>query len=191
MTADAPAGGVWLVIGAQAAGKSTVAQGLAEAFDPSVHVRGDQLRRFAVNGWTQPEEGTATPDGAAEARRLLDLRYRLSAQLADEYAAAGFTVVAQDTMYGDDVGRWLDRVVARPRHLVVLRPSVSTVRARDAARIAGTGKVAYVPGGPSIEDLDAAIGLVRPVGLWIDTSDQTPAETVAEVLRRADEARVG
>jgi adenylylsulfate kinase-like enzyme len=41
---------VFLVTGIQAAGKSTVAQALAEKFERSVHVRGDLFRRMMVNG---------------------------------------------------------------------------------------------------------------------------------------------
>lgn len=96
----------------------------------------------------------------------------------------------QDNLYGDDVEAWLRSVAARPRHLVVLRPRLDVVVARDAARRAATGKVAYRPDGPTIEGLDRAIRLVSPIGLWLDTSDLTPDETVAEILARADEARV-
>src|SRR5262245_38795415 len=109
---------VWLVIGVQAAGKSSVAELLAARFERGVHVRGGQFYRWAVRGWV-PAGDTARPD---EARRLLDLRYRLSALVADEYCAAGFTTVAQDNIFGTDVLRWLNGVNARPRHLVVLRP---------------------------------------------------------------------
>lgn len=41
---------VVLVTGIQAAGKSTVAQLLAERFERSVHVRGDLFRRMVVGG---------------------------------------------------------------------------------------------------------------------------------------------
>lgn len=41
---------VFLVTGIQAAGKSTVAQALAERLDRPVHVRGDIFRRMVVNG---------------------------------------------------------------------------------------------------------------------------------------------
>ena len=72
--------GVWLVTGVQAAGKSTVADLLARQFDRGVHVRGGQFYRWAVRGWVHPGD-----EREAEARRLLDLRYRLSATVADEY----------------------------------------------------------------------------------------------------------
>jgi predicted kinase len=178
-------GAVWLVVGVQAAGKSTIAQGLAEVHERAIHVRGDQLRRWAVTGWVQPGD----PD-ADEVRRLLDLRYRVSASIADECCAAGFTTIVQDNIYGGDVVRWLDRVVARPRHLVVLRPRPDVVAAREAARRSATGKIAYRPGGPAIEELDAALATVPRIGLWLDTSDLTPAATVAEIVRRRDEAVV-
>lgn len=176
---------MWLVIGVQAAGKSTVAQGVAEARARSVHVRGSQLYRWAVDGWVHPGEG---PE--AETRRLLELRYRLSARIADEYCAAGFTTVVQDNVYGDDVAAWLRSIGARPRHLVVLRPRVDVVAARDAARQAATGKVAYRPGGATIESLDRALARIPRIGLWLDTSDQTAEETVADVLARTAEAVV-
>lgn len=86
--------------------------------------------------------------------------------MADEYAAAGFGVVVQDNIYGSDVARWMDRVRARPRHLVVLRPSIGVVAARDEQRRRSTGKIAYHGG------------------------LQTPEQTVAEALSRSSEARL-
>jgi len=178
--------GVWLVVGAQAAGKSTVADLLARQFDPGVHVRGGQFYRWAVRGWVHPHGDLHEP----EARRLLDLRYRLSAMTADQYCAAGFTTVAQDNIFGDDVATWLAQVDARPRHLVVLRPSIAVVTSRDAERQRALGKTAYRPGEHTIEQLDAAVGETPRIGLWLDTSDQTPEETVTEIVARQAEARV-
>ncbi len=177
---------MWLVTGAQASGKSTVADLLARRFERGVHVRGGQFYRWAVSGWVHFDDA----DQPAEARRLLDLRYRLSATVADEYASEGFGVVVQDNIYGPDVVRWLESVTARPRHLVVLRPSVAVIAARDGERRRRTGKVAY-RGGFTVEENVAALeSTPSGLGLWIDTSAQTPEETVAEVLRRRDEARV-
>jgi len=178
--------GVWLITGAQASGKSTVAELLAREFEPSAHVRGGQFYRWAVRGWVHFDD----PERAQEARRLLDLRYRLSRLAADEYAAAGFTAVVQDNIYGADVERWLDSIAARPLHLIVLRPSVAVVEARDASRRNATDKVAY-RGDFTPADNDAHLAATcRELGLWLDTSIQTPEATVREILARSAEAQV-
>ena len=179
-------GGIWLVSGIQAAGKSTVADLLARQFDPAVHIRGGQFYRWATSGWVHPDGSVLTD----RARQLLDLRYRLSALTADQYADAGFTAVVQDNIFGADVVRWLDLVRSRPRRLVVLRPGKAVVAARDADRRARTGKIAYRPGEFTIDGLDTALAETPPIGLWLDTSDQTPAETVREIMLRAKEAEI-
>ena len=163
-----------------------MADQLARAFARGVHVRGGQFYRSAVRGWVHFDD----PHQPDEARRLLSLRYRLSAVVAMEYAAAGFTCVVQDNIYGPDVSTWLDLTDAWPRHLVVLRPSLAAITARDGARCLTTGKVAY-QGGYTPEENDAAVGTtLSTLGLWRDTSRQTPADTVTEILDRSDEARV-
>jgi hypothetical protein len=162
-----------------------VAELLAREFERSVHVRGGQFYRWAVRGWAHFDDTDQD-----EARRLLDLRYRLSAMAAAEYCDAGFVAVVQDNIYGPDVVEWLERVRPRRRHLVVLRPSVEALVARHAGRVEATGKVAY-RGGFTVADNDAALaGTPGDLGLWLDTSAQTPEETVAEILARRDEARV-
>ncbi len=157
---------IWLITGAQASGKSTVADHLARRFERGVHVRGGQFYRWAVRGWV--------PVGSADehqARQLLDLRYRLSGLVADEYAAAGFTTVVQDNIYGVDVRRWLDGIRSQEKRLVVLRPSVATVEARDAERQRTTGKVAYRGTfTPAINDQHVS-STPPHLGLWLDTSE--------------------
>lgn len=179
---QAPA--IWLVTGAQASGKSTVADRLAQRYERGVHIRGGQFYRWAVRGWVHVGD-----DDEHEARRLLDLRYRLSSQVALEYASAGFTTVVQDNIYGIDVERWLDRTSSVRTYLVVLRPRVGVVEQRDAERRRTLGKVAYRDGyTPAINDEHVA-GTRRDLGLWLDSSEQSPSETVDEIMRRADEAR--
>lgn len=55
---------------------------------PSVHVHGDQFRRWIVNGRTE-----MTPEPSREAVEQLRLRHRLTAAVCTGYAEAGFTVV--------------------------------------------------------------------------------------------------
>jgi adenylylsulfate kinase-like enzyme len=176
---------VWLVTGAQASGKSTVADLLARRFERGVHVRGGEFYRWAVQGWVHVDDRDQR-----EARRLLDLRYDLSSTVADKYAAAGFTTIVQDNIYGVDVERWLDRIQATPKHLVVLRSSLAVIEARDAERQRTLGKIAYRGDfTPVVNDMHVASTNAQ-LGLWLDTSEQTADETVSEILDRADEARV-
>jgi hypothetical protein len=177
----------WLITGAQASGKSTVADLLARQFERGVHVRGGQFYRWAVTGWVDFD----APDQQQEARRLLELRYRLSARAAVEYAEAGFTCVVQDNIYGDDVVSWIEMVRPLTTHLVVLRPSIAVVSARDRSRQISTGKVAYRGRfTPETNDLHVSAIPRHVGGLWIDTSNQEPYTTVTEILDRASESLV-
>jgi AAA domain len=177
--------GVWLVVGVQAAGKSTVADLLVRQFERGVHVRGGQFYRWAVSGWINPWD-----TDQSEARKLLDLRYRLSALTATEYCEAGFTTVVQDNMFGEDIRAWLQAVPVRPRHLVVLRPSVAVVLERDHARQRELGKVAYRSRQTDAHQLDTLLATTPRIGLWLDTSTQTPIETVQTILERQPEAAI-
>lgn len=173
---------VFLLTGIQAAGKSTVAQALAERLETSVHVRGDLFRRMVVNG----QVGMGPPDPPAEAIRQLRLRYALAAQVADGYADAGFTVVLQDIVLGAYLTDMVTAIRTRPCYVVVLAPSVEVVQKRDAARQAARGKVAYGPGDEGVADLDAHLRQETPrIGLWLDTSEHTVEQTVEAILARA------
>lgn len=164
-------GSVVLITGVMAAGKSTVAQLLAERLPRAAHVRGDVFRRMLVSG-----RADVAPDLSDESVRQLRLRYRLSALVADEYADAGFTAVVQDIALGDDLPAWV-AMFRHPPQVVVLAPSAATVHAREAAR----AKTGY--GSWTVEDLDSGLRDGTPrIGLWLDTSDQTPSET-ADVIR--------
>ena len=166
---------LFLVTGISAAGKSTVAQALAERFDPSVHVRGDAFRRMVVH----PLD-----------RDFLDhlrLRYAQAAAAADTFHAEGYTVVLQDVVVGPVLADVVASLRSRPLHVVVLSPKPEVVAAREARR----AKTAYGPGRHTLDELDHALRHDTPrLGLWLDTSDQTSDETVEEILRRRDEALV-
>jgi cytidylate kinase len=164
-------GTVVLITGIMAAGKSTVAQRLAERLPRSAHVRGDVFRRMVVSGRVD-----VGPDLADEAVAQLRLRYRLSALVADEYADAGFVAVVQDVALGDDLPAWVS-MFRHPPRVVVLAPSAQAVQTREAAR----EKTGY--GDWTVGDLDAGLrGSTPRIGLWLDTSEQTPDQTVDSIV---------
>ena len=170
---------VIVVAGVMAAGKSTVAQLLAERFERSVHLRGDVFRTMVVNGRAEPAPGD---EAGIEQLRL---RYQASAAVADIYAGAGFTVVLQDVIVGPLLAEFVALVHTRPLHLVVLAPSLKAVEAREHGR-SKQGYGAWTPAA-----LDALLRERTPrLGLWVDSTTQTPAETVGTVLERLDEALV-
>lgn len=162
-----------------AAGKSTVAELLAHRFDRGVHVRGDAFRRMVVSGRA---EMTAEP--SPEALRQLKLRYRLAGMVADEYAAAGFTVAVQDVSLGPAFDDFVDAVRTRPRYAVVLAPSAEALAVREASR----PKTGYTDGWtPAAMDHLLRTETTRR-GLWLDTSELTPEQTVDAILARRSEA---
>ncbi|MFB4426519.1 AAA family ATPase [Streptomyces sp. QL37] len=175
-----PGPAVVLITGVMASGKSTVAQLLAERLPRAAHVRGDVFRRMTVSG-----REDLMPEGTAEARAQLELRQRLSALVADEYARDGWTAVVQDIVLGADLERYVARVRTRPLYVVVLAPSTEAVRDREEAR-AKTGYGAW-----TVEALDRGLREETPgIGLRLDTSRQTPDETVAAILAGLPAARI-
>lgn len=170
---------VILVTGIMAAGKSTIAQALAERLPRSAHVRGDVFRRMVVNGRA---EMTKFPD--EEALDQLRLRYQLAARTADAYAEAGFTAVVQDVILGKDLSTFVGMIRTRPLHVIVLIPDPAAVEERERRR----PKTGY--GDLTVTDLDAALRQETPrIGLWLDSSRQTPEQTVDEILDRWTESR--
>lgn len=87
---------------------------------------------------------------------------------------------------GTSLQPFLDQLEARPLSLIMLAPDVAVVMRRESERV----KVGY---GDlwSISDFDHKVRSETPhIGLWLDSSQQTPDETVDELVRRLPEARI-
>lgn len=167
-----------VVTGIMAAGKSTVAQALAERFRQSAHVRGDHYRRSIVRG---RHEMSAEP--TAEALDQLRLRYRLAISTAETYCRAGFTTVLQDVVIGPMLDEFVALVPRRPFSLIVLAPEADEVAQRERQR-PKTGYVGFTP-----EQLDSVLHTTTPrLGFWLDSTGLGVEETVDLVLANLDGA---
>jgi len=173
--------GVILITGNMAAGKSSVAQALAEHLPQSVHLRGDVFRRMIVNGQA---EMTATL--SEEAERQLWLRYRLAAAAANLSLQSGFTVVYQDIIIGLALAEVVAMYRRHPLSVIVLCPAPEVAAARDAAR----AKTGYSDES-AVHAFDRVLRDETPrIGYWLDSSDLTVAETVDHILWNLPQASV-
>jgi cytidylate kinase len=171
-----------LITGIMAAGKSTVAQRLAEQFPRSVHLRGDLFRRMIVNG-----EAKMALELSPEAYEQLRLRYQLAITAARQYRAAGFTVIYQDIIVGDDLVEVIDQLAGEPLAVIVLCPTAEAVSAREEER----NKTGY-SSTFTVADFDRYLRMATPrVGFWLDSSDLSVEETVEMILANLAQAQIG
>lgn len=170
-----------LITGNMAAGKSSVAQALAERLPKSVHLRGDIFRRAIVNG-----QAEMTLNLSAEAYQQLQLRYQLAASAARQYLQAGFTVVYQDIIIGVALSEVIATFHDVPLSAIVLCPKAEVVAAREAAR----SKTGYA-NEAMVYEFDRILQDETPrLGYWLDSSDLTVAETVDRILTKLQDERM-
>lgn len=172
---------VLIVTGLMAAGKSTVAQALAERLPRAVHLRGDVFRRMIAGGRVE-----MSPEPDPEAVAQLHLRYELARMVAARYAEAGFMVIYQDILLEDDLPATVAALARWKPGVVVLDPGSAALAARDAAR----AKTGY-GGGWTPERMAPALERTPRLGLWLDTAALSVDETVAAILADAAETRRG
>lgn len=173
--------GIYVITGIMAAGKSTIAEILATNIEKSVHLRGDIFRKMITSGRIEMSENPGK-----EALDQLDMRYKITANVAKEYFDHGFTVVVQDNYIGEKLSYFTQLLEGYPVYVIVLCPDIETVKQREENR----GKTGYI--GFTVESLYNIFMESTPqIGLWLDTSNLSPEETVKVILRKAnDEAKI-
>jgi predicted kinase len=165
---------LFVISGTQGAGKSTVAQTLARRFDPGAWISADALHQMIVSGGRWPEG--AAMSGTAE--RQLWLRLKHACLLGQSFVENGITAVVDDIVIGSRVDELLLHLARRPFVFVMLTPRLEVVRQRERSR----GTALW----QQWEWLDDEVRTkTRRIGLWLDNSDQTPDETVDEIVARA------
>jgi chloramphenicol 3-O-phosphotransferase len=171
-----------VVTGIPASGKSTVAAALARRSARGVVVDGDTIRAMVVSGYVD-----MTREPGEEALRQLRLRYQASLAVAGVYLQAGFDVVFNDNILGPMLGELPGLVPCARFHLVVLSPGPETIRHRDRER----AKTAYTAENGSFDWLCNVLAKETPrLGLWLDTSHQTPDETADVIIAKLDESLI-
>lgn len=165
--------GIYIVTGIMASGKSTIAQMLSEQFEKSVHVRGDIFRKMIVKGNIK-----MTPEHSQSAVEQLQLRYKMAAQIAEMYYKSGFSVVVQDTYLGKEVVSFLEAFESKPVYYITLNPTIEAIIEREKKR----NKTGYTVW--EVEPLYSILINDNPrIGLWVDTSNMTPEETLSEIIK--------
>jgi hypothetical protein len=167
-----------VVTGIQGAGKSTVGRLLAGRFARGAFVEVDALQRMIVSGGQWVTESGGPNAMTSEAASQLRLRLRNACLLARSFFGAGFTAVLDDIIIGERWDHLREDLGGQPFYFVVLAPDAGTVIARDAARQKTVGaEWAHFLAGELRKTMAG-------VGLWVDSSGQSPEETVEKIVQR-------
>jgi hypothetical protein len=158
-----------------------VARLLAGRLERAVYVPGDTIRAMVISGRAEMAPGAGDP----ELHQLL-LRYEGALALAGVYLRAGFDVVVEDVIIGQALRGFLPLVPVPEMHLVFLDPTGDAVAERDANRT----KTAYGERWNVRQLRDVMHLETARIGLWLDSSDLSPEETVDRVLNDLDASRV-
>jgi hypothetical protein len=152
---------------------------LAGRFPRSAHVEGDRLAEMVVSGGVFPGQA---PKAESERQSVPAMRHQCL--LARSFARAGFVpVLDYVTMTRGGVSFYRRALRRLALHLVVLNPGKDAALERDRGRPADRQVAALWT------HLEAImLGELPGIGLWVDSRQQTPQETVAYILRERAQA---
>jgi predicted kinase len=173
---------LFVISGVPASGKTTVGRLLASRLDKAVCVPGDAIRAMVVSGRADMRSDA----GEAQLRQLL-LRYSGALAVAGVYLEAGFDAIVEDVIIGPVLRKFLALVPVPEMHLVVLNPDAEAVADRDR----GLRKTAYADDRWDIGELREVLRFeTARAGLWLDSTDLSPEQTVDRILGDLDASLV-
>lgn len=114
-----------------------------------------------------------SPVPSPEAAAQLMLRYRLACSTAAEYARAEFSVVYQDVLLGPHLTQVVGALSCHRAAVVMLNPRLDVIAGRDRALSKTAYSTVWTP-----ETLVDGLRETPRIGLWLDTSELTVAQTV-------------
>jgi len=166
-------GSILLVGGPPGAGKSTVAELVAQGFERSVHLHTDDFYAWIARGYVEPWKAESLTQNLVIADAI--------AVAADRFATGGYDVAVDGVLGLWSLGPW--HALGRPVSYALLLPDVAVARRRAAER-----------GEHPLKDLDVVNqmhsafvahldGFEHHV---IDSTHLTPEDTAEEVRRRLD-----
>ncbi|HEY9090465.1 AAA family ATPase [Parasphingorhabdus sp.] len=168
------AAALYIITGAMAAGKSTIAKELVQRFEKSAHVGGDAFLRMIARG-----AAAMGPVLDSEARLQLQLRQDIAMDTVRRFIGASFTTVYQDILIGTDFVRVTSALADLAPRIVVLNPSAETLAERDANRPKTGYSEQFLP-----NVLAEALQLETPrEGLWLDTSNMSVEDVIEAILK--------
>jgi chloramphenicol 3-O-phosphotransferase len=169
--------GCVIVSGMPGAGKSTVTLAAARRTTRAAQVKADDLHEMIKSGRVafgmQPRH---------EQLRQAELADRNLAALAANFIDYGFTVFMDHIVVDrDHLARLVQLLAPRPVRLVTLAPSIEVCRHRNQTRDPDESWDFQ-----GYDDLEAELRRnVGDLGWWFDTSDLTPDDTAAQLVREA------
>lgn len=141
-----------------------------------LHLPIDGLRALVVSGAAHP-----LPEWSEECGRQFRLARISAAQTARLYADAGFGVVIDDIIGAEEVETWLEPLIGRTLHKVLLLPRSSVARGRNAHRSNKTFDTSVLDGPIQTIHGWMTAQTLKTDWLVLDNSDISLEQTVGHI----------